>query len=105
MENNSVRGTIFKLNVHMEPVGANHLSDVDWEVEAYAEGGFGKRIIIHKEDARKVDDDNYIIAVDSAVGGAGEYAIILTAYIPDADCPDGIRVERGYAKTGVRIII
>lgn len=105
MGNYSIKGTIFKLNVHMEPMDNYHLEDVDWEVEAYAEGGFGKRIVIRKEDAHRVDADNYIIAIDSAVGGAGEYSLILTAYFPDADCPNGIRVERASCKTGVKMAL
>lgn len=105
MSNNSVRGTIFKLNLHMEPMDGVHLADIDWEVDAYADGAFNKRITIKKQNARKVDEDNYIIAVDSAVGGAGEYSLTLTAYFPDGDCPNGIRVERASTKTGVKIVL
>ena len=46
-----------------------------------------------------------IISVDSAIGGAGEYSLILTAHFPDADCPNGIRVERASCKTGVKIAL
>lgn len=105
MENNSIRGTIFKLNVHMEPMDNYHLEDVDWEAEVYAEGGFGKRIKIKKEEAVKVDADNYIISVDSAIGGAGEYNLILTAYFPDVECPNGIRIEKASCRTGVKIAV
>ena len=31
--------------------------------------------------------------VDSAVLGVGEYAVKLTAYIPDSDFPDRLRTE------------
>lgn len=103
--NESIKGTIFKLNVHMNPVDNFHLADVEWEAEVFAAGGIGKRIKVIKEDAVKVDEDNYIISVDSAVGGAGEYSLILTAYIPDADCPNGIRVERASCRTRVKIAI
>lgn len=99
----SVKGTIFKLNVHMNPIGGHHLADVEWEAEVYAIGGFGKRIIVRKEDALKIDEDNYLIVVDSSIGGAGHYHLTLTAYINDADCPNGIRVERGACDTGVVI--
>lgn len=103
MGNESIKGTIFKINVHMEPMDNYHLEDVEWEAEVFAEGGFGKRITVKKKQARKVDEDNYIIAVDSEIGGAGEYSLILTAYFPDADCPNGIRVERASCQTGVKI--
>ena len=104
MENESVKGTIFKLNVHMKPIDNYHLEDVEWEAEVYAEGGFGKRIKFKKEEAVKVDEDNYKVVVDSAIGGAGEYKLILTSYIPDADCPNGIRVERKRCKVDVTIV-
>lgn len=99
----SVKGTIFKLIVHMEPIDGHSLEDVQWEAEVYATGGFGKRIVVKKEEAHRIDKDNYIIVVDSSVGGAGHYYLILTAYINDAECPNGIRVERGACDTGVVI--
>jgi len=105
MGNESVKGTIFKLNVHMNPIDNYHLEDVEWEAEVFTEGGFGKRIKVNKEDAVRVDEDNYIISVDSAIGGAGEYSLIMTAHFPDADCPNGIRVERASCKTGVKIAL
>lgn len=99
---NSTVGTKFKLNVTMEPVdGKYHLSNVDWEAEVYTK--IGRSQIINKDNARRVDDDNYIIVVDSAIGGAGLYYLTLTAYIPDSDCEGGLRKEVATVSTMVKI--
>ena len=60
-------------------------------------------VTIKKIDAAKVDDDNYIIKVDSSVCGAGRYYVTLTAYIPDSDFIDGFRTEKRTMFTGVTI--
>lgn len=99
----SLKGTTFKLNVHMEPMDNFHMEDVEWEAEVYVEGSYGRRIKVKKEDAVMVDRDNYIIVVDSGIGGSGEYVLDLTAYIPDSDCPNGIRIEKASANTDVNI--
>lgn len=102
---NSIKGTIFKLNVHMKPIDGYHLADIDWEADVYAPGSRdNKHIIVKKDDAIKVDEDNYKVVVDSAIGGAGEYELMLTSYIPDADCPNGTRVEKKRCKTDVEIV-
>jgi hypothetical protein len=41
--------------------------------------------------------------VDSAECGAGRYFVTLTAHIPDADFPNGKRIERKTVFTGVTI--
>lgn len=99
---NSVKGTEFKLNINMIPIDGKHLSDVDWKVEVFTENGH-KRVTVEKKDAIKVDSDNYLIRIDSAVCGAGKYYVTLTAYIPDTDFPDGFRTERRTGFTGVTI--
>lgn len=103
MNQNSAKGTIFKLNVSMEPIDDYHLADVDWKVEAFTRNG-GRVQTIRKSDSRKVDEDNYVITVDSSIGGAGTYYLTLTAEIPDTDCPEGIRPERVTISTGVTIV-
>lgn len=104
MATDSIRGTEFKLNVRMEPIdGKYHLSNIDWEVELSTRKVGSKAQIIKKEQARKVTDDDYIIVVDSSIGGAGRYHLLLTAFVPDADCKDGARVEKVSVDTGVII--
>lgn len=99
---NSVKGTEFKLNVNMTPIDGHHMADVGWEAMVFTETSY-RSITISKNDAIKVDEDNYIIKVDSAVCGAGRYFVTLTAYIPDQDFEDGLRTEKRTMFTGVTI--
>lgn len=99
---NSVLGTRFKLNVHMPPTDGAHLSNVDWTATVFVKSGY-KKLEISKQDAIYIDDDNYVIRVDSSLVGAGDYYLTLTANIPDPDFDDGIRVERKTIPTGVHI--
>lgn len=99
---NSVKGTEFKVNVNMTPIGEYNMENVEWNAEVFTENGH-KRVTVEKKDAIKVDSDNYLIRIDSAVCGAGKYYVTLTAYIPDTDFPDGFRTERRTGFTGVTI--
>lgn len=100
---NSDRGTEFKLNIHLDPIEDYHMSDLDWNVVVSTFSLDGTRQTFEKEQATKVDDDNYTIIVDSASGGAGAYWLTFTAFIPDADAPSGIRKEIVTVFTGVMI--
>lgn len=99
---NSVKGTVFKLNINMTPNGVSNLDSIDWEAEVYTKGG-GKRQTITKADAIRIDDDNYVIAVDSAIGGSGAYFLTFTAKIHDEQCQNSIRIEKVTVPTGVVI--
>ena len=100
--NNSVKGTEFKLNINMPPVGGYHMDEVEWEALVFTESGF-KTLTIPKKDALKVDSNNYLICVDSSVCGAGLYYVTLTVHIPDSDFAEGFRTERRTVSTGVTI--
>lgn len=99
---NSVKGTKFKLNVNMEAIDGFHLSDIDFEIEVFTSSRY-KVQKIPKPEAIKVDDDNYIIRVDTNICGSGDYYMTLTAYIPDTDFEEGVRTEVKTAFTGVTI--
>lgn len=99
---NSGKGSIFKLNVWMEPIEDFHLENVDWSAKVFTENGF-KSITIDKKEAIKVDADNYIIVVDSAITGPGRHYVTLTAQIPDGDVKGGVRQEVKTCYSGVTI--
>ena len=102
MDGNSAKGTEFKLNINMTPIEGYHMASVEWEAQVFTETGH-KPINVQKNDAIRIDDDNYVIRVDSAVCGAGKYYVTLTAYIPDSDFPAGLRTEKKTMFTGVII--
>lgn len=93
-------GTGLKFNVSMNPIDGYHLANVDFKVEVFSSMG-GKTMSIPKSNAMRMDDDNYIICVDSAEIGLGKYYLTLFAYIPDADFPSGIRAEGATIETDV----
>lgn len=99
---NSVKDTEIALNLCMERIDGYSLQDVDFYAEVFAETGF-KTVKIEKETAKRVDNDNYIILVDTALIGAGKYYVRLTAHIPDPRFDKGYRIERRTAYTGVTI--
>lgn len=99
---NSVRGTKFKINLNMTPIDGYHLGNTEWEVMVFVGDGH-KSVTLKKDACKMVDEDNYLVPVDSAILGAGTYYITLTVCIPDADFKDGIRIERRTGSTGVTI--
>lgn len=99
---NSVKDTRFKININMTPIDGFNLENTEWEVTVFVGDGH-KSITLKKEDCKMVDDDNYIIPIDSAILGAGTYYITLKVSIPDSDFSDGIRIEKRTGPTGVTI--
>lgn len=99
---NSVKGTKFKLNINMSPIDGYHLADVEWNALIFTEQGL-KSLAVDKKEAIYIDDDNYVVCVDTSLVGAGEYYVTLTAYIPDTDFDDGIRPEKRTRYTRVTI--
>lgn len=99
---NSGKGTEFKLNVNMKAIDGFHLSDIDFEIEIFTNSRY-KIQRIQKSEAIKVDDDNYIVKVDSNICGSGDYYMALTAYVPDTDFDKGVRTEVKTVFTGVTI--
>lgn len=77
-------GQLQDMTVNMEPIGKYHLADIDWRVEYFASLGSS---IIKKTEATKVDENTYIVTVDTGATGTGELRGILYPLVP---------AERGY---------
>lgn len=91
----SALGTEFKLNVHLEPLDGLHMSDYDFEVALYVYTN--RKVVFQKSKLKKVDDDNYLLMVETADAlriGRGRINAEITAYIPDSDFSDGLRTEK-----------
>lgn len=100
--NNPFLGTELKLNINIEPIGDITMDDYDFFVDAYCSV---KRIItVKKEDAIRIDENNYVILIDTALTGAGDLKCKITAHIPDEDFDDGFRTEVVGLTTGITII-
>lgn len=65
-------------------------ADMDFTITVI--GNLGTQTIT-KDECIAVDDDYYIMIVDSSLTGSGTLQARITAYVPDADCDDSYRTE------------
>lgn len=101
----SALGTEFKLNVHLDPLDGLHMSDYNFEVALYVYTN--RKVVFQKSKLKKVDDDNYLLMVETADAlriGRGRINAEITAYIPDNDFSDGLRTEKLVLCTDVTAI-
>lgn len=101
MSNKIFLGTELKLNIHIEPIGDITMDDYNFEVEIYCSPK--KTIVIPKSDAIKIDENNYIVLIDTNIVGTGDLKCKVTAHIPDADFDDDFRTEIVAIDTGINI--
>lgn len=91
----SALGTEFTLNIHLEPIDGYHMEDYGFECEFFVFAG--KSVIVKKEDMTKVDEDNYTAVLeqeDALKLGKGQVKAMVTAYIPDTNYSDDVRIEK-----------
>lgn len=91
----SALGTEFKLNINLNPIDGLHMSEYDFECAFYVYTN--RKVVIPKQQMRKVDDDNYIAVINSIDAmriGRGKVNAEITAFIPDRDFDGGIRTEK-----------
>lgn len=85
------RGTEVKLKISISASTANYtMDDFGFVVEFY--GNIGK-VELKKEGCIRLDENNYLAVVDTAITGCGVLDARVSALIPDADCEDGFRTE------------
>lgn len=95
-------GSGLKLNIHMAPIDNHHLNDIDFQVEVYTSQGQNK-LVIDKKEAFRIDNDNYIVCIDTLEIGYGELMVTLWADIPDSDFQSGVRREGKTIRTNIII--
>lgn len=101
-------GTELKLKITMEPIDGYNLEDCDFYCLVYCVEGSKKHIILNKGDSRvkQVDENSYVLLVDSCKLGAGTIKIKVVVNIPDADFSspgDGFRREVTVVNTNISI--
>ena len=97
-------GTELKINVHVEPIDGYHMEDSDFACSFYVYED--RRVEVSKSSMQRVDSDNYMALLVSADGrriGSGRIMMEITAYVPDGDFADGVRIEKAVTCTGVTI--
>lgn len=95
-------GTELKLNVNIEPIDSLSMSQYDWRAEVYCTPS--KVVAIDKGDAIKIDNNNYVIRIDTAQIGVGVMKCKIIAFLTDNDFNDGTRTEVSIIDTGVTIV-
>lgn len=96
------RGSDLKLNIHIEPLGGLTMDDYEWYVECYCSNE--TPIKITKEQARRVDESNFIIALNTQQLSIGPLKCVITAYIHDEDFDDKLRTEISRVNTNIIIV-
>lgn len=96
------KGSDLKLNIHIEPLGGLTMDDYEWYVECYCSDE--TPIKITKDKARRVDDSNFIITLNTQQLGIGPLQCVITAHIPDEDFDDKLRTEISRINTNINII-
>lgn len=99
--NNVFLGTELKLNVNIDPIGALTMDSYDFVVDVYCV--VNKTLSIKKADAIRVDENNYVVLVDTKLIGSGTLKCKVIAEIPDADFEDLYRTEISIIDTGIEI--
>lgn len=95
-------GTELKLNIHIAPLDGMTLDDYDYTTEVYCTPN--QRIVVKKSGTIRVDDENYIVRVDTNVIGVGRLVCRIIAQIPDGDFADGYRTEVVALSTNINVI-
>lgn len=89
-------GIELKLNISIDPIDGIHMSEYDFEVSFFTRPSMVK--VFRSRDTnttlKKIDDDNYLVILDTKDVGPGQLKVSITAYIPDTDeINDYVRTE------------
>ena len=95
-------GTELKLNVNIEPLGTVTMDDFDFDVEVYCNPS--KSLIIPKKDTIRIDENNYIVRIDTNIVGLGCLNSKVIAQIPDGDDDDAKRTEVVVIDSGIHLV-
>lgn len=95
-------GTELKLNIHIAPIDGMTLDNYEYTTEVYCTPN--QRIVVKKSDTIRVDDENYLVRVDTNVIGVGRLVCRIIAQIPDGDFADGYRTEVVALSTNINVI-
>lgn len=95
-------GSEIKLNLNIQPVGGYTMDDYKFVAEVYCKAK--KSVVVEKEQSIRIDNNNYLLPIDTQDLGHGVIKVKVTAYIPDKDFADDLRTEVVFIETGIEII-
>lgn len=99
---NVEQGTELKLNIHLAPIDGMTLDGYDYTTEVFCTPK--RSIVVKKSDTIRVDEENYLVRVDTNVTGVGRLACRIIAQIPDGDFDDGYRTEVVVIITNINVV-
>lgn len=100
-KNNVYIGTEMKLNISIEPFDGFTMDDYDFSVDVYVSPR--RAVSATKKECKRVDENNYIVLVDTNLIGTGDLVCKVTAHIPDEDFEDKLRTEVVVIQTGITL--
>lgn len=95
-------GTELKLNINIEPIDGMTMDDYDFFIEVFGQWT-KENIKIRKGEAIRIDENNYVVRLDTTKLGLGGLSCKVTAYLPDDDFEDGLRTEVVCIDTGITV--
>lgn len=95
-------GSELKLNIHIDEMDGMTMDDYDFIVNIYCAANRSQTV--KKDEAIRVDNNNYIVLVDTSKTGLGSLICKVTAYLPDGDFPDEVRKEIVIEDTGIKVV-
>lgn len=97
----SYLGSEEELLVSLDLIDGYTMDDYDFTIEAYCSSH--RKQIFTKNDAKRIDADNYKIIIDTTIIGTGVVKIRVVARIPNINYPDGYREAVTYLNPKLRI--
>lgn len=97
----SVLGTELKLKVNISPIDGIPLSNCDFYCTFFT--STSKKKEVHKSNMTKIDNDNYMVLLDTKDLGIGTVKMTIKVLVPDSDFNDGYRTEIETVNTGITI--
>lgn len=93
-------GSEFKLNINVEPISGVTMDDYDFSLEVSTPRSAQR---FTKPQLIRIDQNNYMVALDSNILGIGPIKCVVTAEVPDDDFDGGYRTEVRSVNTGIVI--
>lgn len=97
-----ILGVEKKFRLYLIPIGSVHASQYDFIIKVYCSAI--RSIILSKDECIMVDDDTFVVTVDTNQIGLGNIVFEVTAFVPDGDFEDGLRTEKARYKTNVNVV-
>lgn len=100
METRTNTGTELKISVALS-CGGKTMDEMDFVCDFYTSQA--KVVRVEKAVMIRQEDGTYVAIVDTTGMASGTIQMKATAQIPDADCPDGVRIEVSTIDTEIEV--